>query len=128
VHHNQARHDHLHSPTFQKSTNSYAEEFPGLPPAEDFIEGVTARNHAEFVFVYDFACGAFASLKARLRRLTEMKKEVPVAARSWLSSCKWLVDKFHFKSHVGAASEITKFPAFNVMRTVYSPVKWWQSE
>jgi hypothetical protein len=117
-----ARHEHMFATLFKQSTVSYAETFPGLPPAEDFIEGVLVNEHAEFVFVYDFACGAFASLKARLRRLKELKKEVPIAVTSWLSSCKWLVDKFHFKTHVGAVLDITKLPRFRLMMTVASPI------
>ena len=79
----------------------YTDRFPGLPQAEPLPGLNTGTETADFVFVYDFACGALASLKARLRRMEELDKEVPNSVKSWAQKCKWLVDKFHYKSHVG---------------------------
>jgi hypothetical protein len=77
-----------------------AEPFPGLPTAER-LPGCGEPKQAEFLFVYDFACGALASLKARLRRLVTQGKDIPRSVLSWAGNCKLVVDKFHFGGHVG---------------------------
>lgn len=79
----------------------HAEMFPGLPPPEDFLGETDTSKPADIVFVYDFACGAYSSIKARMRQMKEKKEEVPEEVKCWTKSSKWLVDKFHFQSHVG---------------------------
>jgi hypothetical protein len=79
----------------------YTEIFKGWPLAEVFREGQEPEV-AQFVFVYDFACGALASIRARLRAIfQEPTGEIPDVVASWALHSKWVVDKFHFKSHVG---------------------------
>jgi hypothetical protein len=78
-----------------------AETFNGWPLAEVFKEQDTAVP-AQFVFVYDFACGALASIRARLRAISQdPEAKIPEAVACWALHSKWVVDKFHFKSHVG---------------------------
>jgi hypothetical protein len=78
-----------------------AEEFKGWPLAEVLKEGDEPKP-AQFVFVYDFACGALASLIARSKAVYEdPEAELPPAVACWALESKWIVDKFHFKTHVG---------------------------
>lgn len=76
-----------------------AEPFPDIPIAEKFGEG--PDKPADFVFLYDFACGALASLRARMKYMKDNNLTLPEAVTSWALHSKFLVDKFHFKTHVG---------------------------
>ena len=59
-------------------------------------------KEADFVFVYDTACAALASLRARLQQIfDDPNLSVPSNVGVWALNSKWLVDKFHFKNHVG---------------------------
>jgi hypothetical protein len=77
------------------------EIFDGWPLAEVFKDGDKAEP-AQFLFVYDFACGALASIRARLRAISrETNGKLPDSVACWALHSKWVVDKFHFKNHVG---------------------------
>lgn len=51
-----------------------------------------------FVFYYDHACGARASHKARLR---DAAGALPPSIAMWVRVVRWLVDRFHYKTHKG---------------------------
>jgi hypothetical protein len=72
-------------------------EFPMRPSGS---EG-TPVGPARLVVLYDFACGAVASIDARMRDMKKKGEEVPAAVWSWASSVRWLIDKFHMKTHKG---------------------------
>jgi hypothetical protein len=77
----------------------HAESFPDIPIAEKYQEG--PDEQAEFVFIYDFACGALSSLRARMKYMNDNNIAIPDSVKSWAMHSKFLVDKFHFKTHVG---------------------------
>jgi hypothetical protein len=83
----------------------FAEPLPPLPLAEKLFPGEDEKE-AEFVFIYDYACGALASLRARLSYMMDKNIPVPDSVACWAKSCKFIVDKFHFGSHKG----MTKLP------------------
>jgi hypothetical protein len=78
----------------------FAEPLPPLPLAEKLFPGEEDKE-AEFVFIYDYACGALASLRARLSYMEDKNIELPNSVACWAKSCKFIVDKFHFASHKG---------------------------
>ena len=81
-----------------------AATFHAMPKADPLPGMDNHGEDADFIFFYDFACGALASLKARHRRLQEQRRPVPAEVKSWAGKSEWLVDRFHFKSHVGKLS------------------------
>jgi hypothetical protein len=60
--------------------------------------------------MYDFACGAVASIEARMRNMKDDGHSVPQTVWAWSAAVKWLVDKFHMKTHTGKFN-IRSFPA-----------------
>jgi hypothetical protein len=72
-----------------------------MPLAEQLYTG-NEQKEAEFTFIYDYACGALQSLRARIKFMEEENIELPNAVACWANSCKFLVDKFHFSTHKGA--------------------------
>jgi hypothetical protein len=103
---------------------------PPLPIAEEFVlhpdDGNDDVNNnrseapADFVFMYDYACGALLSVRARMRRMKQDGHTVPESVWSWARSCKFRVDKFNMKNHVGA------MPLFHAHASldIYAPISY----
>lgn len=73
---------------------------PPMPEAEIF--GVDEQPRvAEYIILYDFACGALSSLRARMKYMAKHGIEVPQCVKAWAGSSKFIIDKFHFKTHKG---------------------------
>ena len=67
-----------------------------MHPDSETADGVHAlQRPADFVLMYDYACGALQTVRARMRRMKKDGHEVPESFWSWTRSCKLLVDKFH---------------------------------
>lgn len=103
--------------------SSCAGVFPPLPPAENF-DGVHCHGEANFLFVYDYACGAFASVRARIRQLVSRNMDIPDAVQSWATCSKWLVDKFHMRGHIGTCPKCWHRHVLSVLYQM-SCCLWW---
>lgn len=81
-------------------------DLPEMPLSE-VLEGGPEPGPAQFVFMYDYACGVLASLRTRARHLSSLDRSIPTAVKSWAICGKWIVDKFHFKTHVGMFPDLS---------------------
>ena len=57
--------------------------------------------------MYDFACGALTSLRARMRHIDEHNIDIPPSVKSWALNSKFLVDKFQFCTHAVSYTHLT---------------------
>ena len=72
-----------------------------MPAAQFPLEGQEGAK-AEFILVYDHACGVVESERARIALLQQQGLALPPDAAEWVPYTTSVIDKFHFGNHTGA--------------------------